>query len=64
MNREPEMGDNNLEHQANVFSSRFLAPACMLHALKADTPEKIAALCDISLQSAQFRAEETAKYFV
>ena len=56
-NREPSRGDNPIEMAANVFASRLLAPACVLWALDARTPEEIAALCQISYQSAAFRAE-------
>lgn len=57
VNREPSRGDNPIEQAANVFASRLLAPACVLWALDARTPEQIAALCQISRQSAAFRAE-------
>lgn len=57
VNREPSRGDNPIEHAANVFAARLLAPACVLWALNARTPEQIAILCDISLRSAAFRAE-------
>lgn len=57
VNREPSGTDNPIEHDANVFASRLLAPACVLWALDARTPEQIAALCRISLQAATFRAE-------
>ena len=57
VNREPSPGDNPIEQAANVFASRLLAPACVLWALDARTPEQIAALCQISHQSAAFRAE-------
>lgn len=56
-NREPAPYDSIIEYQANIFASRLLAPACVLRALDANTPEKIAQYCDISLQSAQIRAE-------
>lgn len=56
-NREPNPTDAPEEQMANVFASRLLAPACVLNALDATTPEQIAALCDISLQSATYRAE-------
>ena len=56
INREPVPGDSLLECQANIFASRVLAPACVLHDLGSVTPEQIAALCDISLTSARFRA--------
>lgn len=57
VNREPTRGDNPIEQAANVFASRILAPACVLWALDARTPEEIAALCQISYQAASFRAE-------
>lgn len=57
VNREPSRGDNPIEQAANVFAARLLAPACVLRALNARTPEQIAELCDISLQAAAFRAE-------
>ena len=56
VNREPDPGDNPTEQAANVFASRLLAPACVLWALDARLPERIAELCGISLQSATFRA--------
>jgi Zn-dependent peptidase ImmA (M78 family) len=57
VNREPSRGDNPIEQAANVFAARLLAPACVLWALDARTPEQIARICDISLEAAQFRAE-------
>lgn len=60
VNREPSPQDNPIEHAANVFASRLLAPACVLWALNARTPEEIATLCQISHQAAKFRAERMA----
>ncbi len=60
VNREPSPKDNPIEQAANVFASRILAPACVLWALDARTPEEIAALCQISHQAASFRAERMA----
>lgn len=57
VNREPSPSDSPIEHEANVFASRLLAPACVLWALDIHDPEEIAALCKISLQAATFRAE-------
>lgn len=48
------MGD---ERSANMFATRILAPACILHELCCTTPYQIAKLCNISMQSARFRAE-------
>ena len=60
VNREPSSADNPIEQAANVFASRLLAPACVLWALNARTPEEIAALCQISHQAATYRAERMA----
>ena len=60
VNREPSSKDNPIEQAANVFASRLLAPACVLWALDARTPEQIAALCRISRQAAGYRAERMA----
>lgn len=57
VNREPSAKDNPIEQAANVFASRLLAPACVLWALDARTPEEISELCQISRQSAEFRAK-------
>lgn len=48
--------DDN-ESAANVFARDLLAPACVLHELKALTPDIIAKLCNISLEAATYRAE-------
>lgn len=63
VNREPEPGDNPIEQAANVFASRLLAPACVLWALDARTPEQIGELCRISRQAAAFRAERMAELY-
>ena len=60
-NREPQRDDAPIEQAANVFASRLLAPACVLHDLNALTPERISELCDISLAAASFRAERMEK---
>lgn len=60
VNREPSPGDNPIEQEANVFASRLLAPACVLWALDARTPEEIGKLCRISHQAAKYRAERMA----
>ena len=56
VNREPSDSDNPIERAANVFAARLLAPACVLWALNAQTPEEIMKLCDISYQAAEYRA--------
>lgn len=57
INREPTPHDDPLETQANQFAARLLAPAYVLHELRAFTPERISELCDISMQAARFRAD-------
>ena len=56
-NREPSPNDNPIEHEANVFASRLLAPACVLWGLGVTTPEQISEICGISLTAAEFRME-------
>lgn len=60
VNREPDPKDSPIEQAANVFASRLLAPACVLWGCGARTPKQIAALCNISYQAAEFRAERMA----
>lgn len=45
------------ETQADIFASRFLAPACVLWALDIHTTEDIMRACNISRQAAKIRAE-------
>lgn len=49
------------ETQANQFGARLLAPACVLHALDAETPEEIAQLCGMSITAAGYRAGRLAQ---
>ena len=56
-NREPDPHDDPIETEANLFAARLLAPAIVLHDVRAYEPEEIADLCRISLQAARFRAE-------
>jgi Zn-dependent peptidase ImmA (M78 family) len=48
---------NDTESQANVFARDLLAPACVLHELQALSAADISKICNISLDSATFRAE-------
>lgn len=48
--------DPRLERAADRFAERLLAPACILWAREARTPEEIAALCDIPMETARSRA--------
>lgn len=45
------------EYQAERFAIDILAPACVLWGLNLHTAEEIAKACNISVQSAAFRAE-------
>lgn len=60
LHRDPAREENPIEQAANVFAARILAPACVLWALNAWTPERISSLCGISRQAAYFRAERMA----
>lgn len=55
VNREPSPNDNPIEQTANIFSSRILAPACVLWGCNVKTKEEIVSLCDISKQAAHYR---------
>lgn len=45
-----------LELEAHAFAAELLAPACVLFALNARTPELIRTLCDLSLEASVKRA--------
>lgn len=57
VNREPAPEDNPVEHEANVFASRLLAPAIVLRDLNVQCAEDIVRVCNISYQAAVFRME-------
>lgn len=57
VNREPAPNDNPIEHEANIFASRLLAPACVLWGCKIKNATEISNLCDISKKAADFRME-------
>lgn len=57
VNREPSSSDNPIEHEANVFASRLLAPACVLWGCNVKTAADIAVLCDISMTAAEYRMQ-------
>lgn len=54
-NREPSENDNPIEQEANVFASRLLAPACVLWGIGVASATQISEICNISMQSAEFR---------
>lgn len=54
-NKEPEEGDNDIEHKANVIAARLLATACVLWGLGVHSAREISELCDISTQAAEWR---------
>ena len=51
------------EKAANVFASRFLAPACVLWGLNAHTADEIARFCEISAEAAEIRAKRMAELY-
>ena len=56
INREPDPKDSSPEeHEANIFASRLLAPACVLWGCNVTSAQQIASMCDISITSAKFR---------
>lgn len=63
INREPSPNDNPIEQAANVFASRLLAPAIVLHDLDLHEPHEIAAYCDITYTAASFRAERMKQLY-
>lgn len=54
---------NPMEAAANVFASRLLAPACVLHALDIHTAGDIASLCGLSNTAAEIRAKRMAELY-
>ncbi len=52
-----DISKTETEHQANVFASRLLAPACVLWGINAHTTEQIASVCNISYEAAKIRSE-------
>lgn len=56
-NRGEDEPQSPEEIQANIFASRLLAPACVLHELNLHTHEDIAELCGLSYAAAKIRAE-------
>lgn len=63
MNREPHPEDAPEEQAANQFAARLLAPACVLWELDIHTADEIMALCHISRQAAQFRANRMEELY-
>ena len=54
---------NPIEAAANIFASRLLAPACVLHALDIHTAGEIAGLCGLSNTAAEARAKRMAELY-
>lgn len=57
---------NNLpqtESEANIFASRFLAPACVLWGLNIHTAADISQICEISKEAAKIRAKRMAELY-
>lgn len=55
LNSETDKYKDPKEIQANVFARDLLMPATVLHSLNMSSPEQIAEICNVSLQSAEIR---------
>lgn len=51
------------ESEANIFASRFLAPACVLWGLNVHTAADISRICEISLEAAGIRAKRMQELY-
>lgn len=60
-NREPSPDDDPLEHEANIFASRLLAPLCVLQGVGVGSAAEIAEICNISATAADIRWERLCK---
>ena len=60
-NREPSPDDDPLEHEANIFASRLLAPLCVLQGIGVQSAAEIAEICNISITAANVRWERLCK---
>lgn len=54
-NNETDAYTDLKEVQANVFARDLLMPATVLHSLNVQSPEDIAKICNVSMQSAEIR---------
>lgn len=51
------------ESEANIFASRFLAPACVLWGLNVHTTADISRICEISAEAAGIRAKRMEELY-
>lgn len=51
------------ENEANIFASRFLAPACALWGLGLRSAADIARVCELSHEAAEIRAERMVELY-
>ena len=63
VNREPSPNDNPIEHEANIFASRLLAPACVLWGCNVQNADEISKLCGISRQAAEYRLKRMQELY-
>ena len=47
--------EDRLEKEANMFAARILMPMILLKELDITTPEQLAEVCDVSIESASYR---------
>ena len=56
-NRGESETPNNRERDANIFASRLLAPACVLHGINIYETDEIMNLCGLSYRAAEIRSK-------
>lgn len=61
--RTPRGTIPRVENEANIFASRFLAPACVLWGLGVHTADEIARICEISQEAATIRANRMEELY-
>lgn len=54
---------SQIESEANIFASRFLAPACVLWGLNVHDSADISRICEISAEAAEIRAKRMAELY-
>lgn len=62
--RDPSPVDDPQERAAHLFAARLLAPACVLWGCRVESAAEIARLCQITLQSAEFRMEQMSELYI
>lgn len=61
--RTTDGNQTQTESEANIFASRFLAPACVLWGINVHTADDIARICEISREAAEIRARRMEELY-